>query len=386
MIKVGVAFSVLLASGCLLTSAQPARAQLFLNVSVRLAPPPLPLYDQPPLPGPDYMWLPGFWAWDDYAGDYFWVPGTWALAPRPGLVWTPSWWEWQNDTYLYHAGYWGRHVGWYGGVAYGFGYTGFGYEGGYWNGPHFTYNRIVNNITDVHITNVYSKTVVVNKTVINNVSYSGGPGGVQARPTPALLAATRGPHFGPTPAQIKHVTTARATPQLFASANRGAPAIAATVVPARLIGPGITRSAALRAGSHSGSNRLSPAQPEKSTSALGSGPSVNAQVRKAARLSNPQLKSDGDVSMPQSDRHQKPLSLDGPAIRARAESRQRLSPPPVARARKLRGNGAIGAQRAVNVEPRPPYAAATPQPRARSKVPARRLPGTPQKDEKKTEK
>jgi len=34
------------------------------------APPPLPDYDQPPLPGDGYIWTPGYWAWAP-AG-YFW--------------------------------------------------------------------------------------------------------------------------------------------------------------------------------------------------------------------------------------------------------------------------------------------------------------------------
>ena len=55
----------------------PARAEVF--VSVTFAPPPLPVYAQPMIPGPGYIWTPGYWAW---GGDgYYWVPGTWVLAP-----------------------------------------------------------------------------------------------------------------------------------------------------------------------------------------------------------------------------------------------------------------------------------------------------------------
>ena len=32
------------------------------------------------------------------------------------------------------AGYWGPHVGYYGGVNYGFGYMGVGFAGGAWRG------------------------------------------------------------------------------------------------------------------------------------------------------------------------------------------------------------------------------------------------------------
>jgi hypothetical protein len=37
-----------------------ASAQL---VSITVAPPVLPVYEQPPIPDPGYMWTPGYWAW-----------------------------------------------------------------------------------------------------------------------------------------------------------------------------------------------------------------------------------------------------------------------------------------------------------------------------------
>lgn len=188
-----------------LLTATAAAAQLSVGISVRLAPPPLPVYVQPPLPGPDYVWTPGYWAWDDLAGAYYWVPGSWMLAPRPGLLWTPPWWGWQEGLYVFHAGYWGPHVGFYGGVPYGFGYTGFGFHGGYWRGDHFAYNATVTNITNVHVTNIYRQTVVVNH--ITRVSYNGGPGGVPARPTPQEMMAAREMHV---------VAPARAMPPMSA--------------------------------------------------------------------------------------------------------------------------------------------------------------------------
>jgi hypothetical protein len=87
-----------------------------------IPPPPLPIYEQPPIPGPGYIWTPGFWAWE--GSDYYWVPGTWVLVPRPGLLWTPGYWGWSDGVYVFHDGYWAPHIGFYGGVAYGFGYIG----------------------------------------------------------------------------------------------------------------------------------------------------------------------------------------------------------------------------------------------------------------------
>ena len=95
--------------------------------------------------------------------------------------------------YVWHTGYWGPHVGFYGGIDYGFGYGGVGYQGGYWRGNQFCYNRAVNNVRNINITNVYNRTVVNNVT-INRTSFSGGRGGVMARPSHAeLTGCTRAP-------------------------------------------------------------------------------------------------------------------------------------------------------------------------------------------------
>jgi hypothetical protein len=211
---------------------------IFLSVSV--APPPLPVYEQPFCPGYGYIWTPGFWAYGD--DGYFWVPGTWVLAPEPGLLWTPGYWGWGDGVFLFHEGYWGPRVGFYGGIVYGFGYVGFGYQGGYWNNGVFFYNRSVNRVTN--ITNVYNKTVIVNNVTVKNVSYNGGVGGVSARPTREEAAAGSERHIAPTRVQTQHVQTASTNRQLYESANHGKPAIAATVKPAEFGGRGIVKAKA----------------------------------------------------------------------------------------------------------------------------------------------
>src|SRR5262249_20289954 len=81
-----------------------------------------------------YIWTPGYWAYGD--DGFFWVPGTWVLIPEPGLLWTPGYWGWDDGGfYVFHDGYWGLHVGFYGGIDYGFGYVGFGYQGRYLEHP-----------------------------------------------------------------------------------------------------------------------------------------------------------------------------------------------------------------------------------------------------------
>jgi hypothetical protein len=209
-----------------------------IGVRSEVAPPPLPEYDQPAVPGPGYLWTPGYWAWNSY--DYYWVPGTWVEPPQEGLLWTPGYWDYVDGVYAFNAGYWGPHVGYYGGVSYGFGYGGSGYEGGYWQDGAFFYNRSVNNITNVRITNVYNKTVVVNN-VSNRVSFS-GPGGTNAKPTAEELTIAKEPHVQPTTSQIAHARTASMKSDLFDSTNHGKPAIAATIKPAAFTGPGVVKA------------------------------------------------------------------------------------------------------------------------------------------------
>ena len=135
--------SLLLIVGMLFLST-PSFAQV--GVSVRIAPPPLPVYEQPVCPGDGYIWTPGYWAWDN---DYYWVPGTWMMPPEVGFLWTPGYWGWGGDGFLFNEGYWGLSVGFYGGIDYGFGYFGHGYEGGRWQNGHF-FGVTANVITDAN--------------------------------------------------------------------------------------------------------------------------------------------------------------------------------------------------------------------------------------------
>jgi hypothetical protein len=198
-------------------------------------PPPLPVYEQPPCPVAGYLWTPGYWAFGP-AG-YFWVPGTWVAPPRVGLLWTPGYWGFVGGVYLFHAGYWGPHVGFYGGVNYGFGYGGVGFAGGRWVGGGFAYNQSVTNVNVTVVHNTYNETVVNNVTV-NRVSYNGGAGGISAAPTAQERMAAQEPHVAATPAQTQHLQGAARNPALFARNNGGRPSIAATPRPSAFNAPG----------------------------------------------------------------------------------------------------------------------------------------------------
>src|SRR5271170_196113 len=135
--------SVLLALGIVLGSGA-SFAQIGIGLSITIAPPLLPVYVQPAIPAPGYMWQPGYWAYGPYG--YFWVPGTWVAAPEVGFLWTPGYWGFDDGFYRWNGGYWANQVGFDGGINYGFGYFGHGYNGGGWYGGHFRYNTAVTTV------------------------------------------------------------------------------------------------------------------------------------------------------------------------------------------------------------------------------------------------
>jgi len=231
-----------------------------LRISVGFGPPALPVYEQPLCPGDGYIWTPGYWAWSDDDGDYYWVPGTWIMAPEVGYLWTPPYWAWVDGGYAFYDGYWGPHVGFYGGISYGYGYFGEGFEGGRWDNGRFFYNRSVTNVNVTNIHNVYNTTIVNNTTNVNRVSYNGGEGGVRARPTGQDEIAVRDRHLPPPSVQMQHIQAARGNPELRASANHGKPPVAATARPGAFSGREAVPARQAGAPYNPPANRASPAR------------------------------------------------------------------------------------------------------------------------------
>jgi hypothetical protein len=227
--------AALLATGSMAALATASFAQVcacpsgVATVYAEEPPPPLPVQEQPPMPAPGYLWTPGYWHWNNV--DYYWVPGAWVEPPRPGVLWTPGYWGYSNGVYAFNPGYWGPRVGFYGGVAYGFGYGGSGYLGGRWNNGAFFYNQNVNNFGGHPVVNVYSEPVPPGAVTPGRASFNGGAGGTTARPTPEEAAAANEPHEKPTPAQLQNRRAASMSEGSFASINHGAPAGAATIHP-----------------------------------------------------------------------------------------------------------------------------------------------------------
>jgi hypothetical protein len=222
MKKINLLLILLLA---LSVTATTSNAQVIsVGVSLRVGPPAIPVYVQPDCPVDGYLWVPGYWSYGD--DGYYWVPGYWSAPPMVGYLWTPGYWGYAGGIYGWNGGYWGTHVGFYGGVNYGFGYGGVGYGGGGWVGGHFRYNTAVTHVNTTIIHNTYIDRTVVHESG-SRVAYNGGPGGVNARPTPAETQAANEHHIAATSAQLQHQRTAGQDRNQYASVNHGRPANAA---------------------------------------------------------------------------------------------------------------------------------------------------------------
>ena len=201
------------------TFASFAQVAVDAAVSINAAPPPLPVYDQPPCPADGDIWIPGYWAYGD--DGYYWVSGYWTDPPEIGFLWTPGYWGYSGGFYVWHAGYWGPDVGFYGGINYGFGYGGIGYYGGRWEGGTFYYNTAVTNVNRTVVRNTYVDRT--NHAITNSRTSFNGPGGVAARPTAQQRVAMRQRHTQATAAQMAHQQNAAKGRNERASVNRSHP-------------------------------------------------------------------------------------------------------------------------------------------------------------------
>ena len=354
----------------------PLAAWSQISLSITVGPPPLLIYAQPEVPGEGYIWTPGYWSWSPADSDYYWIPGTWVLAPAPGMLWTPGYWAFQGENYRWQGGYWADHVGFYGGLNYGYGYTGYGYQGGRWQGGVFNYNRSVNNVNTTIVHNVYNTTVVNNYNV-TRVSFNGGPKGSSARPTPAELQVQASRHIEPTPSQVQHEHTALATPTQRASVNHGVPQVAATPKPSALVAPEVGRARIDPAPARStAESKVQPA-PIAAQRAVPAPPRTEARspTQPATPRDNPAPRGEPPVArvvhtVPPA--HEAPAAERPAAARPEAASRQEQMPvpraqPPQSRAEPQPRAEPVPAQRA-----QPAQSRAEPQPRAERPEPSPR--------------
>lgn len=220
MLNMKIKLPIVALAALLFAGLPVASSSAYVGISVGIAPPPIPVYEQPYCPGPGYLWTPGYWSYSDFG--YYWVPGVWVLPPRVGFLWTPGYWGYRGNRYVFNDGYWGSSIGFYGGINYGFGYGGRGYYGGRWEGNNFRYNTAVTRVNTTIIKNTYVNNNYAGSTNNNRTSFN-GPKGVNAQATAQEKAASKGPHIAPTKTQRSVVQAAKNDPALHAKNNNGKP-------------------------------------------------------------------------------------------------------------------------------------------------------------------
>ena len=80
-----------------------------LDIRITTGRPPSPRYEhRPARPGPDYVWVGGFWG--DEAGHWNWVPGRWERPAEPGAYWIAPRYVHSQGAYVYEPGHWSNQT------------------------------------------------------------------------------------------------------------------------------------------------------------------------------------------------------------------------------------------------------------------------------------
>jgi hypothetical protein len=94
-----VALLVAFASGCVVEAGSGPPPGVAVS-----APPPQPMTEtRPPSPGPNDVWIAGYWHWTGM--QYTWIPGHWEV-PRAGARWRAPRYSLHDGTYFYEPGAW----------------------------------------------------------------------------------------------------------------------------------------------------------------------------------------------------------------------------------------------------------------------------------------
>ncbi len=353
-------------------------------------PPPLPDYEQPADPDPNYIWTPGYWAWGPYG--YYWVPGAWVEPPYVGALWTPGYWGWVGGFYRFHHGFWGLHIGFYGGINYGCGYTGYGYDGGYWRGNQFYYNTVYNRVNANVVRNVYVYNGG-NARFAGGVSYNGGRGGLQARPRPAEIAVLHEQRNAPMAAQVQLQQQSAQNRQQFYSQNKGRPAVAVTAraiafdhrMPAALPRVAAAAPAAQPRGAEprGAEPMVRPGQAQPQGRPAEPQAQYRGQPHPEARVAQPQPgarpQPEGRPAQPQPQYRAQPQPQpEARPVRPQPQYRAQPQPQPEARpvrpSRNIVRSHNLAGSAAVQPQPRP----AQPQPQSRPQPQPHPQPAAPQ--------
>ena len=94
--RAGLALAVLTAGSLI--------AQISIGIQIGAPPPPHVVAVMPASPGPDYVWIGGYWYADGHK--YKWHDGYWTRPPYAGARWVAP----RHDGERFYAGYWdGEH-------------------------------------------------------------------------------------------------------------------------------------------------------------------------------------------------------------------------------------------------------------------------------------
>jgi len=96
----------LAASLVLCTALACAGGMTFGVVYAERRPPPVRVEVITHSPGRGYVWMPGYWRWDD--GEYFWVSGHWARVRHGYSHWVPGHWRERHHRWYWQEGHWAR--------------------------------------------------------------------------------------------------------------------------------------------------------------------------------------------------------------------------------------------------------------------------------------
>ena len=80
-------------------------AQVSIGVRIGPLPPPRVVRVRPTAPGPDYLWVDGYWY--VMGNRYRWHDGYWTRPPYPAAYWMPP----HHDGERFYDGYWGGDRG-----------------------------------------------------------------------------------------------------------------------------------------------------------------------------------------------------------------------------------------------------------------------------------
>jgi hypothetical protein len=72
--------------------------------------PPANITENPPAERPagnQFVWIPGYWAWDSERNGYIWVSGCWRAAP-PSRYWVPGYWSKTDMGWQWVPGFWAQ--------------------------------------------------------------------------------------------------------------------------------------------------------------------------------------------------------------------------------------------------------------------------------------